>query len=199
MMASVHGRSPNADAAQSLIRQHYADFNARGIERAASRFDPDAAHDIAGRVERGPEGYRQFAAWWLAAFPDATFTVRDIQARESDLYDIELLAEGTHNGTLAYGAWKFRPTHLEVRLHARQLFQIADGLIRFSTLSFDVQDLVRQLTAVDMPKLMGHLARIQELREQLASASTPAMQRELIDRLGTQLDAARHIVRPYFR
>lgn len=187
-----------ADA--SLIAQHYADFNARRIDRAASQFHENAAQEhVAGQVEHGPEGYRRFAERWLDAFPDGTLTVKNVQCRDAGLYDVDLLATGTHTGVLAYGTWMFRPTNLKVRLQARQLLQIQGGLIHFSTLSFDVQDLVRQLAPVDTAKLARHLAHIQQLGEQIAVAPTPARQRELIERLGVELDAARHVVRPYFR
>lgn len=38
-----------------------------------------------------------------------------------------------------------------------------------------------------------------QLGEYLAAENDPAKQRELVERMGQQLDAARHVVRPYFR
>jgi hypothetical protein len=197
--AGANGTSPAAD--HDLIRTHYADFNARRVDDAARRFHPDATVEhVTGRVEQGPDGYRVFAEHWLAAFPDAALDVRRIQARAPGLYDVDLLATGTHTGTLVYGSRVFRPTNLEVRLPARELLQIEPPLFRFANLSFDLQDVARQLATVDTGKLLRHLARIQQIGDQLGAApSDPCRRRELIDRLGRYLDEARHVVRPYFR
>ena len=62
------------------------------------------------------------------------------------MYDVDLVAEGTHTGTLALGSWSFRPSHVAVQLRARELFQVEDGQFRLASLTFDLQDLVRQLS-----------------------------------------------------
>jgi predicted ester cyclase len=190
-----------ADRDEAFIRQHYAAFNERRIDDAAGGFDPDAPLEhVTGCVEIGPDGYRVFASRWLGAFPDATLAVHEIHRRSTGLYEVDLLATGTHRGTLTFGSWSFRPTHLQMRLSARQLLQIGDSRIRSATLSFDVQDLVRQLATVDVVKLLDQLRRIQQLGDQIAGVQgDPARVRELLDRLGPLLDGARHVVRPYFR
>ena len=190
-----------AGADGDLIWGHFADFNARRLEEAARRFHPDAPLEhVTGCVAYGPDGYRLFATQWLDAFPDAALTVEAIQRRSTGLYDVDLVATGTHRGTLVLGSWVLRPTNFAIRLPARQLLQVQDGLFRFATLSFDLQNLVRQLATVDVAKLLQHVARIQQLGEQLAAAQQdPPRQRELIDRLGAQIDGARHVVRPFYR
>lgn len=190
-----------ADSVEDLIRGHYDHFNERRVAAAERHFHPDArVEHITGRVERGPDGFRQFAERWLNAFPDGRLIVESIRRRAPGMYDVDLVATGTHKGTLAFETWIFRPTNVEIRLSARELLQIEDGRVHFASLAFDVQDLVRQLARVDIPKLLDHLTRIHQLSEQLAAAeSDPSRQRELIDRLGRQLDAARHVVRPYFQ
>ena len=194
-----HGSStPDPDV--QLIVDHYDAFNARRLDDAASQFHSEAPLEhVTGCVQFGPDGFRVFAGRWLEGLPDAELSIQGIQRRSAGLYDVDLLGTGTHTGTLTFGSWVFRPTHHELRLPARQLVQIQDGLIRFATLSLDLQDLVRQLATVDTQKLLQHLASLQHLAEQLASARAPARQREIIDRVGAQLDAARHVVRPYFR
>jgi len=201
MSTDIDTNTPVTGPDADLIRNHYADFNARRLDEAARRFDAQAPLEhVTGCIEFGPDGYRLFATRWLEGFPDAVLTVRCIHRRAPGLYEVDLLATGTHTGTLAFGSWVFRATNFELRLPARQLIQIEDGLIRFATLSFDLQDLVRLLTTVDTSKLQQYLGRIQQTAEQLAAAQpNPARQRELLDRLGAQLDAARHVVRPYFR
>src|SRR4051812_5270808 len=91
------------------------------------------------------------------------------------------------------------PSNVHVRLPARELFQIEHGQFRLASLSFDLQDLGRQLATVDTGRLLECVARIHQIGEYLAAESDPTRQRELIDRMGQQLDAARHVVRPYFR
>src|SRR5262245_45935480 len=186
---------------EALIRGYYAAFNARDLDRASSFFAPNAhvEHSM-GRVGQGPGGYREFAKLWLDAFPGAAWDVVGIRETGTGLFEVDLLATGTHTGTLVFGSWLFRPTSLDIRLPARELIQIKDGRLEFASLTFDLQELVRQLAPVDVAKLSQQLARIQQLGEQIAaSASNPPRQRQLLDRLGAELDTARHVVRPYFR
>jgi SnoaL-like polyketide cyclase len=189
-----------ARAVENLIRAHYDDVNGRRLDRAAARFHPDARiEDVTGQVQCGPAGFSLLAHRWLTAFPNGTLTVQEIAPQGRNMYDVDLIAEGTHAGTLALGPWTFRPSHVAVQLRARELFHVEDGQIRLASLTFDLQDLVSQLTTVDTARLLAHLARIQQLGEQLAAESDATRQRELIDRIGMQLDAARHEVRPHFR
>jgi predicted ester cyclase len=192
-------RSQPTGSAEDLIRAHYEDFNERRVEAAAARFHPDARLEhVTGRLERGPDAYREFAGRWLTAFPDSRLRVERIRRRGPGLYDVDLIAVGTHLGTLTFASWIFRATGVRVRLPARELIQIEDGQFQFASLCFDLQDLVRQLASIDVTTLLQHLRRIQQLGEQLTAAN-PARQRELLERLGQQLDEARHVVRPYFR
>jgi transcription elongation GreA/GreB family factor len=67
-------------------------------------------------------------------------------------------------------------------------------------LSFDLQQMIDQLTRVDSPRLLKHLEQLRSLGAHLAAAEDDASRtRELLDRIGRELDAARHIVRPYYR
>jgi hypothetical protein len=189
-----------ARAVADLIRAHYDDFNARRLDAAAGRFHADARIEHAsGQVEYGPEGFSLLARQWLTAFPEGRVTVQHLRAQGANLYEVDLVATGTHTGSLALGAWTFRPSHVAVRLPARELFHIEAGQIHLASLKLDLQDLVRQLATVDIASLQGHTARIGQLGERLAAETDPKRQRELIDRLGRQLDHARHVVRPYFR
>jgi hypothetical protein len=187
-------------AVADLIRAHYDDFNGRRLDTAAARFQTEARIEHgSGQVEYGPEGFCLLARQWLTAFPDARVTVRDIRSQGGNLYDVDIVAIGTHSGPLVLGAWSFRPSQVAVRLPARELFHVEHGEIRLASLTFDLQDLVRQLATVDTAKLQEHLARIGQLGELLAAETDATRQRELFDRLGRQLDAARHVVRPYFK
>ena len=138
---------------------------------------------------------------WIGAFPDAVLTVERITPRSPTTVEVDLLATGTHQGPLDLGGYGlFKPSGTMGKLRLRQIVELRDGRIAYSALSFDVQDIVQQLTVVSVPKLLEHLKRVQQLGDRLAQ--TPAEQfmerRAIIDRLGTELDAARRIVRPYF-
>jgi steroid delta-isomerase-like uncharacterized protein len=188
---------------ERLIRDFYQAFNERRFNDAAAMFRDDAVleHAALGRQQRGGEGYLQFVAMWTAAFPDAALTVERVASRVDHIYEVELLAVGTHVGALEMGsAGVFKPSGVRASLRLRQLFEIHEGRIRFSSLSFDVQDIVHQLVRVDDGRLLEHIHRIQQLAVKLSGmpAEDLVERRNLIDRLGTELDAARRVVRPYF-
>ncbi len=192
---------PAHDAAQQLIRAHYDDFNARRFDALLGRFAADAQIEhTSGRVGQGPGEYAHFLDRFLDALPDARAQLQDIFPKGRGFYDVRVRATGTHTGTLVFGTWSFKPTGFDVRLPARELFQVVDGRFAFASVSFDLHDLVAQLTSVDTPSLVQHATRIHQLVEQLVQAEdSPLRKRELIDRIGRELDAARHVVRPYFR
>ena len=199
-MPTVPNSHPRSEAAEALIRAYYEDFNTRRLPAAAARFHPEARiENTTGQVARGGGGFLLLAQQWLTAFPDGRLLVESIRPRGDGMYDAELVAEGTHSGPLAFGSWSFRPSKVHVRIPARELFQIEDGQFRLASLSYDLQDLVRQLAPVETGKLLEYVGRIHQLGECLAAEHDPTKQRELIERIGRQLDAARHVVRPYFR
>jgi len=74
------------------------------------------------------------------------------------------------------------------------------GRIAYSSLSFDTHALIRQLTLVDYPQLTTHLDRIHALRGELDDPHVDAeRRRQVADEIGRELDAARFVVRPWFR
>jgi predicted ester cyclase len=187
----------------ALIQRLYASFNARELEDAAPLFADDALieHGAPGRQQRGSAGYLEFARMWIGAFPDALLTVEGITPRNPTTIEIDLLAIGTHQGPLDLGGYGlFKPSGTKGRLRLRQIVEFRDSRIAYSALSYDVQNIVQQLTVVSVPKLLDHLKRVQQLGDRLAQTSPEQIveQRSIIDRLGTELDGARRIVRPYF-
>ena len=188
---------------EALIRRLYALFNARELEQAASLFTDDALleHAATGRQQRGGAGYLEFARMWVGAFPDAVLTVEAITPRSPISIEVDLLASGTHEGPLDLGGYGlFKPSGTRGNIRLRQILELRDGRIAYSALSFDVHDIVQQLVAVSVPKLLDQLKRVQQLGSRLGQTSADQVmeRRSLIDRLGTELDAARRIVRPYF-
>jgi hypothetical protein len=187
----------------ALVERLYALFNARDLDAAAALFADDAVleHAAPRRQQRGGAGYLEFARMWIGAFPDAVLTVEGITPRNPATVEIDLLATGTHQGPLDLGGYGlFKPTGAIARLRLRQIVELRDATIAYSALSFDVQDIVQQLTVVSVPKLLDHLKRVHQLGERLARTAPEQVveRRSIIDRLGTELDAARRIVRPYF-
>lgn len=77
--------------------------------------------------------------------------------------------------------------------------QVRAGQITFSSLSFDTHDLIRQLAAVDDAQLMACLERIRQLDDLAGVHGDAERRQDVLDRLGRELDAARNVVRPYFR
>jgi hypothetical protein len=191
------------DPNEALIRRFYQAFNDRRLDDAAALFHHDAVlQDVAfAREQRGPEGLFAFTGMWLRAFPDAILMAERISSRDGTTYEVDARAEGTHLGDLDVGGCGvFKPSGTRATLNLRHLLEIVDGRFVFSSLSFDIQDIVHQLVTVDVPKLHEHLQRIQQLAARLAAApADDLVERSMIvDRLGRELDAARHVVRPYF-
>ena len=191
------------DQHDSVIRRFYEYFNQRRFAEAAALFRDDALleHVPLRRQERGGAGYLAFVHMWINAFPDAVLTVVEVAGRGVNTYEVELSAEGTHLGALDMGGFGvFKPTGTKASLRMRQIFEIDGESIVFSSLSFDLQDIVHQLVTVDVPKLLDHVRRIHQLGEKLAVTQQDDIveRSNLTDRLGTELDTARRVVRPYF-
>ena len=186
------------------MRQLHSAFNARRIDDAALLFKEDAVleHIPLGRQQRGPAGYREFAGMWLNAFPDATVEVERVTLRGTGGdCEVDLRVTGTHRGPLDLGGYgHFKPSGVRGELRLRQMVEINGGRIAFSSLSFDVQDIVQQLVNVDVQTLFKRLDKIRDLHARLAAVPPDDMsaRRAVLDRLGSELDAARRIVRPYF-
>ena len=192
-----------SDTRCSLIQRLHALFNARELDEAAALFADNAVveHGAPGRQQRGGPGYLEFARRWIAAFPDAVLTIEGVTPRNPTTIEVDLLATGTHEGPLDLGGYGlFKPSGTMGKLRLRQIVEFRDSRIAYSALSYDVQDIVQQLTVVSVPKLLEHLKRVQQLGERLAQTSEEQIveRRAIIDRLGTEIDAARRIVRPYY-
>jgi SnoaL-like polyketide cyclase len=193
--------SQSATPARDLIDRFYAHFNGRQHADAAALFLTDAIFEHAPVRAGGKEGYLAFAESWCAAFPDGRLTIEDRHDVGNDRTEVALSATGTHLGPLDLGGCGiFRPTGTETTLPVRQLFDVEGDGIAFSSLSFDLQEIVQQLVTVDVARLLDHLRRLQLLGARLADVATADIleRRNLLDRVGRELDLARHVVRPYF-
>ena len=188
---------------QAAIAFFYQCFNERRLDQAAGLFEAGAIleHVPLRRQQRGPEGFLQFANMWVRAFPDAALTIERTVPRNDTTYEVEILAAGTHLGDFDMGGCGvFKPTGARATLRLRQLLEMHDGRIAYSSLSFDLQDIVQQLVTVDTARLLEHVERIQHMGEKLKAMATAdeGERRTLIERIGAELDAARRIIRPQF-
>ena len=134
-----------------LIRRYYECYNARRFHEAAGLFAQDAIleHAPYGRLQRqGGVGYLESAERSIVAFPDAQIQTLDVRVHDDSIVDVELLASGTHLGVLDLGAYgRFEPTGLHVHVRHREVLEIRDGLIRYASVTLDVNDLVSQLVS----------------------------------------------------
>ena len=186
---------------ETLLRSYYACFNERRFTDASKLFTEDAVleHLPFGKQHRGKEGYIRFAQAWGAAFPDATLVVDRIDRRSDTMFDVHLVGTGTHRGMLDIGIFQFKPTGTKTTLRLRELVDIKDGHIVSSSLSIDLNDLITQLSIVDYSELTARLERVRQLTDELSRAQgDAALQRDVADRLGPQLDAARRALRPHY-
>jgi hypothetical protein len=185
----------------ATIDAYYACFNQRRFRDAANLFAANAVleHIPLGQARHGREGYLHFAYAWVNAFPDVVLDVERVQPRSETLFDVDLVSRGTHLGDLDFGAYLFRPSQVKTSLRLRELLEVHEGLMTRSTLSFDINDVVRQLAHVDFPELVERLDRIRTLGEALGDAQFDAeRRRQIVERLCPELDAARRAVRPHY-
>jgi hypothetical protein len=188
--------------ADALIREYYTCFNERRFVDAASLFTEDAELEQLPmlRQERGGIGYLQFASAWLRAFPDAVLTPQRILSRSDVAHEVTLTAAGTHRGLLELGEWAFRPTDLHAVFGIRELLEIRHGKIALSSLSFNLHEIVDTLAQVDPDKLLGHIERLRALGMELCGSRRDTVRsRDITAAIGRELDAARHVVRPYYK
>jgi len=185
-----------------LVQDYYRCFNERRLVTGGTLFAVDAVVDMPPFVQqaRGSNAYAQFAETWLSAFPDAVFTIEQVKQRNETTCEVDLIATGTHTGPLDLGAMGLlRPSGARLTLRLRELLDIRDGRITYTSLSFDLNGLIRQLKRIDYDQLVRSVESIRRLADELKNASADSeQQHDIIERIGRALDAARHIVRPQF-
>ena len=198
----IESQSETDDVQRRVIHEYYECFNTRRFVEAAALFTDDAQveHLPLVRQERGVFGYLQFVSMWLRAFPDATMTPDSIVARNGHAHEVTVTAAGTHRGVLELGGWVFRPSDQRAIFGLRELFEIREGKIAVVSLSFNLHEIVDRLTRVDVEKLLAHIERLRTLGTSLRDArDDPRRTQEITATVGLELDAARHVLRPYYK
>jgi predicted ester cyclase len=132
-----------------LIREYYACFNERRFADAAKLFSEDAV------LERGPirprqcgggAAYTEFAEMWVQAFPDAALSIVRVEQHGDTICEVDLFATGTHLGTFDLGpGGVFRPTGARAKLRLREVLEVRVGQITYSSVAFDLHEIIRQL------------------------------------------------------
>jgi predicted ester cyclase len=133
--------------AHLLIRDYYKAFNERRFGDAAEMFTEDAVleHLPSAQQLRGPAGYFESARAAVAAFPDLSLQIVHVEQRGDTICEVDVLCTGTHEGEWKMGnLGPFKPTR---RLHSyqvREMLEIRGGKITYSSLSWNLQDIVSQ-------------------------------------------------------
>jgi predicted ester cyclase len=132
-----------------IIHRYYDLYNRRQFSEAAELFAADAVIEHAPygtEVRRGGGGYVESAELSMQAFPDAQIEILAITPKDDAVFEVELVAAGTHLGTLDMGAYgRFEATGSTIRLHHREVLEIRDLVIVYAGVTFDVQELIAQL------------------------------------------------------
>lgn len=139
-------------SAHLLIREYYACFNERRFADAADLFTSDAVlkRPLFGTLKNGGDGYLQLANLWVNAFPDSKVHIEHVEQRGDTICEVDLVLTGTAGGQLdlpSYGV--FPATGRIVTLGLRELIEIRARKITYSSVSFDVAELIRQVSGKD--------------------------------------------------
>jgi predicted ester cyclase len=138
--------------AHLLIREYYKAFNERRFAEAADMFTADAAieHLPAGHTARGPSGHIESARAAISAFPDLDLRIVHVEQRGDTIVEVDLLCTGTHEGEWAMGSvGPFKPSGQRHSYHVREMLEIRGGKITYSSLSWDMQEIVARFGKVE--------------------------------------------------
>jgi len=182
----------------ALLRLFYDSFNQRRFSETAALFTDDVVFELL--PSEGPlrvrEAFVEFVARWSTAFPDAHMMPLHVEQRGESLCEVDMTVTGTHLGLFDLGAYRFKPTGIAVTLRLRQLFEFHEGRIAFTSLTFDLQNLVGQLATLDLRLVDTHLDGLNLLRVDLGRARDEPERRVVADKMVVEVDALRKVLRP---
>jgi len=140
---------PSPLSPQVLIDRYYEFYNERRFQESAELFAADAVieHAPFGKVSpAGGKGYVESAERSIHAFPDARIEVLGVHSHGDTIFEIDMVATGTHRGLLDLGTYgRFEPTGIFIRVRHREVLEIRRGLITYASVTLDVNDLLSQL------------------------------------------------------
>ncbi len=119
-------------------------FNKKNLALADELIDINFVHHGTGGVElKGPEGFKQFAAMMLTAFPDIRLTIEDMVA-EGDKVVSRLTSRGTHTGNFM----DIAPTGKQITVTGIVINRIAGGKAVEAWLINDELGMMQQLGVI---------------------------------------------------
>jgi hypothetical protein len=136
-----------------LIRRYYDNYNDRRVEESAEFFTPDAIIEHApfgAPTQRGGSAYVESAKRSFLAFPDAKIEVLNIVEHGDTIYEVDLMARGTHLGPLDLGMYgRFEATGKFMHVPHREVIEIRGGKITYVSVTLGVSELLAQLKTPD--------------------------------------------------
>jgi predicted ester cyclase len=138
---------PTVSETHQLIRDYYTAFNERRFDDAAELFAEDACleHLPSALELKGPAAYRASARAAVAAMPDLSLQIVHVEQRGDTICEVDVVCRGTHEGEWAIGELgPFKPTGQRHSYHVREMLEIRGGKITYSSLSWDLQEVVAQ-------------------------------------------------------
>jgi steroid delta-isomerase-like uncharacterized protein len=182
----------------ALLRLFYDSFNQRRLSDARTLFTDDVVFELLPTEQplRGRTGFAEFVSRWSTAFPDAHMMPLHVEQRSETMCEVDMTVTGTHLGLFDLGAYRFKPTGVAVTLRLRQLFEFHEGRIAFTSLTFDLQNLVGQLAMIDLRAVDTHLDGLNVLRVDLGRARDEPARRDVADKMIVEVDALRKVLRP---
>ncbi|HMD36739.1 MAG TPA: ester cyclase [Vicinamibacterales bacterium] len=184
----------------ALLRLFYESFNQRRLTDTDTLFTEDVVFELLPSEPplRGRNGFAEFVVRWSTAFPDAHMMPLHVEQRGETMCEVEMTVTGTHLGLFDLGAYRFKPSGVSVTLRLRQLFEFHEGRIAFTSLTFDLQNLVGQLATIDLRLVDTHLDGLNLLRVDLGRARDEPGRRVVADQMVVEVDALRNVLRPSY-
>lgn len=115
-------------------------WNKKNLDVADELFAPNATSPTAPQLPPGPEGVKQIAGMFLAAFPDLQITI-DYLVAEGDRVFGRLTERATHKGAF----FGIPPTGKQVKFTEMGILRIENGKIAESWYDMDMLGLMGQI------------------------------------------------------
>ena len=132
---------------KALIRRAYEEgFNQRNLAVLDEVNASDLVSHNASMTIQGLEAYKQWLSMYLAAFPDAHFTLEDLIV-EGDTVVVRQTFRGTHTGELM----GIPPTGKQVTAPGIAITRVLNGKVVEQWANYDDLGLLQQLGVVPAP------------------------------------------------
>jgi steroid delta-isomerase-like uncharacterized protein len=143
-------RMPTTEENKTVVRRVLEEmFNEGNLDAADELIAPDFVDRVPTIPEevRGPEGFKEFAAAYRAAFSDLHVEVEE-QIAEGDLVATRWTATGTHDGDLMGIA----PTGNRVTQPGMDISRVSDGKVAETWEGYNSMVMMQQIGAIPSPE-----------------------------------------------